>query len=72
MRIQVQEELNDADAANRDTAAVWDIYQRAVRNLKFVRHDGTHGIHNNDYALAILDAVEADFKESLQQLDAVW
>ena len=72
LRIEVEAELVDADAANRDTAAVWDIYSRALRNLRFVRHDGTHGVHNNEYAVAILDTVEADLKKALAQLDAVW
>jgi nitrate/TMAO reductase-like tetraheme cytochrome c subunit len=72
LRIEVEAELTDADAAQRDTAAVWDIYSRALRNLKFVRNDGTHGVHNSEYAVAILDTVEADFKKALNQLDAVW
>ncbi|NIP49258.1 MAG: hypothetical protein GWO30_04440 [Gammaproteobacteria bacterium] len=72
LRIEVEEELRDADAANRDTAAVWEIYSRALRNLRYVRHDGTHGVHNNEYAEAILDTVEEDFKQTLVQLDSVW
>ena len=72
LRIEVEAELVDADAAKRDTAAVWEIYSRALRNLRFVRHDGTHGVHNNEYAVAILDTVEADLKKALAQLDAVW
>jgi hypothetical protein len=72
LRIEVEAELLDADAANRDTDAVWEIYSRALRNLKFVRHDGTHGVHNSEYAVAILDTVEADFKKALLQLDSVW
>jgi hypothetical protein len=72
MRIEVEAELLDADAAKRDTAAVWSIYSRALRNLKFVRNDGTDGIHNTEYAFAILDTVEADFKKALLQLDSVW
>jgi nitrate/TMAO reductase-like tetraheme cytochrome c subunit len=72
MRIEVEAELLDADAAKRDTAAVWEIYTRGLRNLKFVRNDGTDGIHNSEYAVAILDTVEADFKKALLQLDSVW
>jgi len=68
----VEAVLADADAAKRDTAAVWVIYERALRNLKFVRNDGTNGIHNNEYAIAILDTVEADLKKALVQLDSVW
>ncbi|MEJ2270749.1 MAG: hypothetical protein P8Y04_13405 [Desulfobulbaceae bacterium] len=69
---EVEAELTDADAAKRDTAAVWEIYERALRNLKFVRNDGTNGVHNNEYAIAILDTVEADLEEALKQLDSVW
>ena len=46
--------------------------EKAITNLRFVRHDGTHGIHNNEYALAILDSVEADFEKVMTQLDSVW
>jgi len=72
LRVEVEEELQDADTAKRDTAEVWKVYERAVRNLRFVRNDGTHGIHNNEYAIAILDTVEADFKTALEKLDSVW
>jgi hypothetical protein len=43
-----------------------------LRNLKFVRNDGTNGVHNNEYAIAILDTVEADLEKALKQLDSVW
>jgi hypothetical protein len=43
-----------------------------LRNLKFVRHDGTNGVHNNEYAMAILETVEADFKKAFALLDSVW
>jgi nitrate/TMAO reductase-like tetraheme cytochrome c subunit len=71
-RVELEAALIDADAAERNTAAVWKIYERAIRNLKFVRNDGTNGVHNNDYAMAILDSVEADFKTATEQLDSVW
>ena len=72
LRINVETALLDADAAKRDTAEVWNTYERALRNLKFVRNDGTNGVHNNEYAIAILDSVEADFKKAMVQLDSVW
>lgn len=72
IRIEVEAALLDADAAKRDTAEVWKTYERALRNLKFVRNDGTNGIHNNEYAIAILGSVKADFKKAMTQLDSVW
>ena len=72
MRIEVEAELREADAAKRDTTEVWNVYSRAIRNLRFVRNDGTNGIHNSEYAAAILDTVEKDFKQALVQLDSVW
>ena len=72
MRIEVEAELLDADAAKRNTAEVWEIYSKALRNLRFVRNDGTNGIHNSEYASVILDSVENDFKTVITKLDAVW
>lgn len=71
-RVEVEKALLDADAAKRNTAAAWEVYEQAIRNLKFVRTDGTNGVHNNDYASTILDLVEADLKKVMAQLDAVW
>ncbi|MBW2505279.1 MAG: NapC/NirT family cytochrome c [Deltaproteobacteria bacterium] len=71
VRIEVEAELLDADRAKRNTAEAWETYQRAITNLKFVRNDGTNSVHNNEYATAILDTVEADFKETLRQLDTI-
>jgi formate-dependent nitrite reductase cytochrome c552 subunit len=71
-RVEVEAAILDADAAKRNTKEVWETYERALRNLKFVRNDGTNGVHNNDYAMAILDSVEADFKKAMTQLDSVW
>jgi nitrate/TMAO reductase-like tetraheme cytochrome c subunit len=72
IRIEVEAALLDADTAKRDTSEVWKTYERALRNLKFVRNDGTNGVHNNEYAMAILDSVKADFKKAMTQLDSVW
>jgi nitrate/TMAO reductase-like tetraheme cytochrome c subunit len=71
-RVELEEALVDADAAKRNTADVWKVYEKAIRDLKFVRNDGTHGVHNNEYASAILDSVEADFKKAATMLDSVW
>jgi hypothetical protein len=72
MRVELEAELADADAAKRDTTEVWKTYSQALRNFKFVRNDGTSGVHNNEYAIAILETVEADFKKAFTQLDSVW
>jgi nitrate/TMAO reductase-like tetraheme cytochrome c subunit len=72
IRVELEAALLDADAAKRNTAEAWATYEKALRNLKFVRNDGTHGVHNNEYALLILDSVAADFKEVMTQLDSVW
>jgi hypothetical protein len=72
VRAEVEAALNDADVAKRNTAESWKIYEQAVQNLRFVRNDGTHGVHNNDYALTILKTVENDFNQVLKQLDAIW
>jgi hypothetical protein len=72
LRVELEAELADADTAKRDTTEVWKTYSQALRNLKFVRHDGTNGVHNNEYAMAILETVEADFKKAFALLDSVW
>ncbi len=72
LRVVVESALNDADKTKRDTAALWERYEKALYNLQFVEDDGTKGVHNNDYAIAILDAVEADFKAVLTDLDSTW
>jgi hypothetical protein len=72
LRIQVETALVEADSAQRDTADVWTIYQNGLRNLKFVKNDGTNSVHNNAYATAILNQVEIDFNNSLEKLDAIW
>lgn len=72
MRITVEDALKEADKVKRDTAAPWALYQKGLSNLKLVRNDGTHGVHNRDYAEAILKSVEADFKKVLQSLERTW
>ena len=71
-RVNVEAALVDADRSKRDTSALWDRYQTALLNLQFVEDDGTNGVHNNDYAIAILDTVEADFKQVMTDLDSKW
>jgi nitrate/TMAO reductase-like tetraheme cytochrome c subunit len=72
IRIELEAALVDADRAKRNTAEVWKTYSRAIRNLKFVRNDGTRSVHNNEYSTAILDSVADDFKKAFDQLDSVW
>ena len=72
LRVDLESALRDGDAAKRNTASAWQIYQRALHNLRFVRNDGTHGVHNNDFALALLASVEEDFKQVRKQLDTIW
>lgn len=72
IRVNIEAALKDADAANRSTDQAWASYQRGIHNLRFVEHDGTHGVHNNEYTVAILDSVAADFQEALKHLDTVW
>jgi nitrate/TMAO reductase-like tetraheme cytochrome c subunit len=72
VRVELEAALNAADADGRNTGAAWQTYQRGLQNLRYVRNDGTSGVHNNDFALAILNSVEADFRQVMKQLDAVW
>jgi Zn finger protein HypA/HybF involved in hydrogenase expression len=72
MRVEVEAALTDADLAKRNTGQAWTTYERALQNLRFVRNDGTSGVHNNDFALATLASVETDFKQVMKQLDSVW
>lgn len=72
MRVIVEEALRAADARKRDTKGAWERYQKAVFNLKMVRNDGTQGVHNREYASSILDAVRADFKKIVSDLESSW
>ncbi|PLX74237.1 MAG: hypothetical protein C0614_11980 [Desulfuromonas sp.] len=72
VRVEIEEALKDADSAQRNTAQAWSTYQRGIKNLRFVDHDGTNGVHNNEYTVAILESVEADFEATLELLDNVW
>jgi len=71
-RVEVEAALSDADKTKRDTSALWNRYEKALYNLQFVEDDGTNGVHNNDYAIAILDTVAEDFKSVISDLDSKW
>jgi nitrate/TMAO reductase-like tetraheme cytochrome c subunit len=72
MRANVEGALKKAEETHRDAGAGWKLYEKALYNLNFVKNDGTHGVHNNDYAQAILKSVEADFKQIQQDLKRKW
>lgn len=72
LRIEVEHALKKADSIHRDTAAGWALYQKALFNLKFVRNDGTNGVHNRDYAQEVLDSAKADFDQILNNLKRKW
>jgi len=72
MRVNVEAALNDADRTKRDTTELWQRYEKALYNLNFVEDDGTKGVHNNDYAISVLDSVKEDFKGVMATLDSQW
>ena len=71
-RVEIEADIMAADEAGRNTEQVWSSYRDAILALKFVRNDGTHGVHNIDYADAVLNQVEADFTQAEELLDEVW
>ena len=72
LRAEVETALTDADKRGRNTAEEWNTYKRALRNLNFVRDDGTNGVHNIDYATEILAAVQADLTQIKKSLQSNW
>lgn len=72
LRADVEKALLAADDKQRNTAAGWELYTKALYNMNLVRDDGTHGVHNNDYVQAILRSVETDFKQVQADLRAKW
>ncbi len=72
LRVDVEDALKKADARHRNTSAQWEIYRRAVFNLNLVRKDGSKGVHNADYSMAILESAEADFQRILKDLLSKW
>lgn len=72
VRVNVEEALKEADRKKRDTKAHWTLYEKALYNFRLVRNDGTHGVHNRDYAEAILDSVKGDFQKILNDMEQSW
>ena len=72
LRAEVETALTEAIERGRDTAAEWDIYLRALRNLNFVRDDGTNGVHNIDYATDVLAMVQKDLQDVQRSLQSKW
>jgi nitrate/TMAO reductase-like tetraheme cytochrome c subunit len=72
LRADAEKALKKADELHRDTRNGWVLYEKGLYNLNFVKDDGTHGVHNNDYAQAILKSVESDFKQILKDLNIKW
>ncbi|TYO95836.1 NapC/NirT cytochrome c family protein [Geothermobacter ehrlichii] len=72
LRITVEDALKDADKKKRDTKAHWERYEKALYNFRLVRNDGTNGVHNHDYAQAILASVKKDFNAILNALEQSW
>jgi len=68
----VETALTDADKRGRDTVEEWASYKRALRNLNFVRDDGTNGVHNIDYATDVLAAIRTDFSQIKKSLQSKW
>ncbi len=71
-RVDVEEALKNADEVHRNTTEAWKLYEKALYNLNLVKDDGTKGVHNVDYAQAILKSVQADFKAVMQELNKSW
>jgi nitrate/TMAO reductase-like tetraheme cytochrome c subunit len=72
IRAESEEALLAAEKRHRDVTAGWKTYKRALANLNFVKDDGTNGVHNTDYAMAVLARVERDFKDIRKQLNKKW
>lgn len=71
-RATIELALHKADAAHRDTKENWTIFNRAATNLRFIRNDGTSGVHNAEYAQAILKSVAADLAQIRKNLNMKW
>ncbi len=72
LRAETENALKKADEVRRDTKNGWEIYRTALANLKFVKSDGTDGVHNRFYVQDILETVEADFNRILNDLKHTW
>jgi predicted CXXCH cytochrome family protein len=58
----------EVDQTSLDKA--WDLYYEALWNLHFVEADGTKGVHNFNYAMALLDEAENNM-ETVSELITV-
>ncbi len=72
LRAETEQDLVTADEKGRETSEEWDLYEKALFNLNFVKDDGTSGVHNIDYAREILASVETDLKKVKADLKAKW
>jgi nitrate/TMAO reductase-like tetraheme cytochrome c subunit len=72
IRSEIELMLKEADKRERTTTDAWALYEKALYNYRLVRNDGTRGVHNNEYAKAILDTVAADFREIQKGLNEAW
>lgn len=72
IRSEVELLLKEADKRKRTTTDAWERYEKALYNFRLVRNDGTNGVHNSEYANAILDSVAADFREIQKGLNEAW
>lgn len=72
LRIQVEDALNEADKIHRKTEPSWKLYEKGLYNLKMVNNDGTKGVHNVEYAQAILKSAQDDFESVLKTLNKSW
>ncbi len=72
IRSEVELLLKEADKRKRTTTDAWERYEKALYNFRLVRNDGTMGVHNNEYASAILDSVASDFREIQKGLNEAW
>jgi len=72
LRVEVEDALKDADEVHRDTEAAWARYEKGLYNLNLVKDDGTRGVHNVDYAQAILKSAKSDFETVLKELNKSW
>jgi predicted CXXCH cytochrome family protein len=54
---------SSADTDQMALTYAWYLYYDALWNLHYVEADGSQGVHNFDYAMALLSEVEADSAE---------
>lgn len=64
--------LVEGDKVGRTTAAGWKNYTKALNAINFVKNDGTSGVHNSDYAQAVLRQAQRDMIVVLKGLERKW